>query len=40
MSRGMVTLNDCDSEELIRDKLVSSLKPKYPMLQKSDFELY
>ena len=33
MSRGMVILNDCDSEELIRHKLVSSLNPKYPMLE-------
>ena len=37
MSRGMVTLNDSDSEELINDKLASSLKSKYAMLEKSDF---
>ena len=38
MSRSMVTLNDCDSEELIKHKLVSSLNPKYPMLEKYHFE--
>ncbi|CAB4010919.1 hypothetical protein AWC38_SpisGene8187, partial [Paramuricea clavata] len=37
-SDGIITLTPSDTEKLIRDKIVSSLKPRYPMIENRDFE--
>ena len=38
INRGIITLTPSDTEKLIRDKIVSSLKPRYPMIENRDFE--
>ena len=39
IDRGIVTLTASDTEKLIRGKIVSSLKTRYPMIESHDFEL-
>lgn len=38
INRGIITLTPSDTEKIIRDKIVSSLKPRYPMIENRDFE--
>ena len=38
INRGIVTLTASDTEKLIREKIVSSLKTRYPMIESRDFE--
>ncbi|CAB3987631.1 Hypothetical predicted protein, partial [Paramuricea clavata] len=38
LGRGIITLTPPDTEKLIRDNIVSSLKPRYPMIENRDFE--
>ena len=41
INRGIIiTLTPSDTEKLIRDKIVSSLKPRYPMIENRDFEFF
>ena len=38
INRGIVTLTASDTEKVIREKVVSSLKTRYPMIESRDFE--
>ena len=38
INRGIVTLTASDTEKVIREKIVSSLKTRYPMIESRDFE--
>ncbi|CAB4008163.1 leucine-rich repeat-containing DDB_G0290503 isoform X2 [Paramuricea clavata] len=38
INRGIITLTPSNTEKLIRDNIVSSLKPRYPMIENRDFE--
>lgn len=38
VKRGIIMLNEGDSEAAIREKIVSAVKPKYPILSENDFE--
>ena len=38
INRGIVTLIASDTEKVIREKIVSSLKTRYPMIESRDFE--
>ena len=38
INRGIVTLTASDTEKVIRGKIVSSLKTRYPMIESRDFE--
>ncbi|CAB3992235.1 leucine-rich repeat-containing DDB_G0290503 isoform X1, partial [Paramuricea clavata] len=38
INKGIITLTPSDTEKLIRDKIVSSLKPRYPVIENRDFE--
>ena len=38
INRGIVTLAASDTEKVIREKIVSSLKTRYPMIESRDFE--